>query len=63
MNVLILIGTLEEHAEVVDRERIALILQVDVNARFDELLKCDLPSTFFGFQSNVRLPKQKKGLR
>ena len=63
MNVLILIGTLEEHAEVVDRERIALILQVDVNARFDELLECDLSTTFFGFQSNIRLPTQTKGLR
>jgi hypothetical protein len=63
MNVLILIGTLEEHAEVVDRERIALILQVDVNARFDELLECDLSTTFFGFKSNVRLPTQTMGLR
>ena len=63
MNILILIGTLEEHAEVVDRERIALILQVDVNARLDELLERNLSTSFFGFQSNVRLPKQTKGLR
>ena len=63
MNILILIGTLEEHTEVVDRERIALILQVDVNARLDELLERNLSTSFFGFQSNVRLPKQTKGLR
>ena len=64
MNVLILIGTLEKHAEVVDRKRLTLILQVDVYAWLHELLKCDLPTTFFGFQCNVWLPKQtKKGLR
>jgi hypothetical protein len=64
MNVLILIGTLEEHAEVVDRKRVTLILQVNVYARLHELLECDLTTTFFGFQSNVRFPKQtKKWLR
>ena len=60
MNVLILVGTLEEHAEVVDREWLTLILQVDVNARLNELLECDLPTTFFGFKSYVWLPKQTK---
>ena len=64
MNVLILIGTLEEHAEVVDRERLTLILQVHVYARLDELLECDLTTTFFRFKSDVWLPKEtKKGLR
>jgi hypothetical protein len=63
MNVLILIGTLEEHAEVVDRERLALILQVHVYARLDELLECDLTTTFFRFKSDVWLPKEtKKGV-
>lgn len=59
MNVLVLIGSLEEHAEVVDRERLTLILQVDVNARLHELLECDLSTTFFWFQGNVRLPKKR----
>lgn len=53
MNVLILVRTLEQHADIVNLKGITLGY-VDENARLDELLNCDLTATLFRFNNQTR---------
>ncbi len=49
MNILVLVGTLEQHADVVDAESVSLS-DVDKDAGFNELLNSHLTTSFFWFQ-------------
>ena len=49
MDVLILVGSLEEHADVVHSEDLSLI-EVDVDARLHKLLKGDLTTALLGLK-------------
>ncbi len=53
MYVFILVGTLEQHADIVDLKRVPLSY-VDENARLHELLNGDLATTLFRLNNQTR---------
>ncbi len=55
MNILVLVGTLEQHADIVDAESVTLS-DVDKDAGFNELLNSHLTTSFFWFQKKTRFP-------
>lgn len=49
MNILVLVGTLEQHANIVNREGLSL-RDVNKDAGFNELLNGHFTTSFFWFQ-------------